>query len=114
MMERYIGLAALEGKARRALVHATLRSGVHLLAEIAPETPVDTGELRGSEHLSDIDLRGDRVELKVVAAAPHAIYVHERDELQHAVGQAHFVEEPLVRNRRRYLDDIRDAARREF
>lgn len=71
-------------------------------------TPVKTGNLRGSGHVSLPEINGPVVELTMGFGGPagsgnhggetnaenvgYAVYVHERVELHHPVGQAKFLE----------------------
>lgn len=114
---RYIGLAALEAKARRAVQRATVESANHLLSEVVPATPIEEGTLRGSEQVGPIMAKGNWIEIQVFTggeSSDYAIPVHERDDASHAQGQAHFIEEPLIRNKPLYQEAMRRAARGEF
>lgn len=66
------GLKGATGKTRAALAKALADEKGWVLAGIQQKTPVDTGELVGSETATS-----DANSIKVKADAPHAIYVHQ-------------------------------------
>lgn len=68
-------------------------------AESRRRTPVDTGDLRRSHHVTKPDLGGRRISVSIEVggpAAPYAILVHEDLEAFHPVGQAKFLESTLL------------------
>lgn len=68
------------------------------LKEIKRRTPVDTGELRASEHVEGPFRSGRSISTRIVAGGPsasYALYVHENLEAFHAVGQAKYIESVL-------------------
>lgn len=72
------------------------------LKEVKRRTPVDTGELRASEHVEGPTRQGKVIYTKIVAggpSAPYAIYVHEDLEAFHKVGQAKFIESTILESR---------------
>jgi len=76
------------------------------LTEIKRRTPVDTGNLRASEHvtLPLIVPRGESRTISVLivaggVAAPYALYVHEDPDAFHKVGQWKFIESVLFESR---------------
>lgn len=89
------------------------RQGMHMAALIVkgtalPLTPIETGNLRGSWFSHPLQ-QGDNigVELGYGEGASYAVYVHERTELHHDVGQAKFLEEALKREEKRILEILR-------
>lgn len=67
--------------------------------EAKRRTPVDTGNLRGSIHVEGPTRAGRTVSAAIVAggpAAPYALHVHEDLEAFHKVGEAKFIERPLM------------------
>lgn len=65
------------------------------LPEVVNRTPIDTGNLRDTEHVEGPEMRGDSVVAQIVAGGPEAPYatiVHERLEVRHPVGQAKYLE----------------------
>jgi hypothetical protein len=70
-------------------------------AECKRVTPVDTGSLRNSVHAEGPTWRGKQCETAVVAGGPaagYAIYVHEDLSADHPVGQAKYIEGPLLQS----------------
>lgn len=113
---RYIGLAALKAKARKAVKAATVQSANHLLADVVPATPIETGALRGSEQVGELHDSGDEITIKVFTggeASDYAIPVHERPA-NHAEGGIHYIEGPLVRNGPLYREAMQRASKAAF
>lgn len=62
-------------------------------------TPVDTGALRASGHVKQPVIKHGAITSEGGfggSAAPYAIYVHERLDVRHPVGQAKFYESALL------------------
>ncbi|MGH7826043.1 MAG: HK97 gp10 family phage protein [Candidatus Binatia bacterium] len=100
-------LKKLGPDAKRAAAYALTREAEELIVEAKKETPVDTGALRNSGHVQPATIAPQRVEVVAGfggAAAPYAIYVHERTDRKHVVGGAKFLENPFNR-RLRGLED---------
>lgn len=67
------------------------------LTEMRRRTPVRYGPLRASLTVT-VERNGKRITVEFGAggpSAPYALYVHERTELFHRVGEAKFIERPL-------------------
>lgn len=67
--------------------------------ECRSQTPVDEGTLRGTVHAEGPVWEGDTCVTEIVAGGPaadYAIYVHEDLDAYHAVGNAKFIERPLL------------------
>lgn len=74
------------------------------LTEVKRRTPVDTGELRASEHVvGPIRRPGSRSIYAMIVAggpsAPYALFVHENLDAFHKIGQAKFIESTLNESR---------------
>lgn len=72
------------------------------LKEVKRRTPVDTGELRASEHVVGPTRKFRTIFTEIVAggpAAPYAIYVHEDEFAIHKVGQWKFIESVILESR---------------
>lgn len=79
------------------IVKALTQEGNVELTEMRRRTPVEFGPLRASLTMS-VERNGSRITLEFGAggpSAPYAVYVHERTELLHKVGEAKFIERPL-------------------
>jgi hypothetical protein len=77
--------------------------------------PVDTGTLKSSGYVELPERDGDQLRVEMGyggAAAPYAIYVHERLDVRHPVGQAKFLELPLLAAVETIFTAIADAVRR--
>ena len=62
-------------------------------------TPVDTGALRGSHHVTQPRIAGREISVTIEVggvAAPYAVKVHENTESFHRVGQAKFLESTIL------------------
>lgn len=94
---------------RSAFAGAMLREGNRIAKDSVRRTPKDTGALRES-----IYVRPPRVgdtSTEIGYSAPYAVFVHERTELRHPVGQAKFLQAAINAARSGGLARIgRDAA----
>lgn len=68
----------------------------HILEAARAEVPVDTGELR-----SDSGVRVEDGVATIHFDSDHAVIVHERIDLAHNDGHAHFLSDPLIKERER-------------
>lgn len=69
------------------------------MTEVKKRTPVDTGNLRASEHVTKPSEEGSLIFVEMVAggvAAPYAITVHENLDAFHPVGQAKYMESVIM------------------
>jgi hypothetical protein len=92
--------ARYAGDLGRAVSAALGEEGEKTMTESKQECPVDTGELRASGHVDGPHDEGGVITLELNyggAAAPYAIYVHERMDVHHPVGKAKFLEDPAMR-----------------
>jgi hypothetical protein len=79
------------------IVKAMTQEGNIELAEMRRRTPVEFGPLRASLSMT-VERRGSQITLEFGAggpSAPYAMYVHERTELHHRIGEAKFIERPI-------------------
>lgn len=86
------GMGESAGNALRAEAEVEMTEAKRL-------TPVLTGALRGSGHVTGPDWRGRTITVTMGfggPAAPYAVYVHQDEEAFHRNGQAKFLEEPLL------------------
>ena len=61
--------------------------------------PVDTGNLRATGAVEPVEFDGDVIRVRLVYGGPAALYAfiqHERLDYFHAVGQAKYLERPLL------------------
>lgn len=76
----FIGAAALIAKAQAAMVDAVTQSAEDLVGKAMAATPVDTGTLRASIHVENVEAGGMSVTATVATggeASEYAIPVHE-------------------------------------
>ena len=89
-IERKVGILVKDPAAN------ALRSvGEIWMTEAKKRTPVDTGVLRSSGHVQGPFKDGDSWVIRLVfggPAAPYAVFVHERLDLKHPVGQSKYLE----------------------
>jgi len=84
-----------------------LRDGAeHILTESIDECPIESGTLRRSGKVTEIDEK-----LIISYDTPYATKQHEDMSLQHIDGKAKFLEDPFNRNQQRVLDLIRNRIR---
>ena len=88
--------------AGQAITRAAVEVMEGVVADAKAETPVDTGTLRASGHVVAPAVRASRTNSVTVragfggGAAGYAIYVHERLDTHHPVGNAKFLERPFL------------------
>ena len=78
---------------------ALYQEGELIMTEAKKECPVDTGTLRSSGYTAKPKWDGARIVVELGfggAAAPYAVYVHERLDLRHTVGKAKYLEDPTM------------------
>lgn len=95
-------LLALGDRSRKAAAAALHQEHEEIMTEAKRETPVDTGALRSSGHVNPPEIKGDVVVSEGGfggPAAPYAVIVHERLDVNHPNGKAKFYEDPLNRAR---------------
>ena len=115
--DRYIGLQEMKRRAMRALERGTENAAGNVKRDAEPLIPVDEGIARESLRQDPARRRGDTVSVDVEVGGGQPWYapiVHQRTNVRHRVGQAKFLEEPLLRNVPETHEEIRQAARREF
>ncbi len=84
---------------RERIAGAMVAEAETIMAEAKGLTPVDTGALRASGHVNPPDVTGDSVTVTMGFGGPaidYAIFVHENLEAHHPVGQAKYLEQPLM------------------
>lgn len=96
------GLIALAKKYEEAAAAAVFGEANELKNEVVPLIPVDTGILRSSAYASP-PKQIKNPTAKVGVGTKYGIYVHERTELNHKVGQAKFLSAPLTRRQADYV-----------
>ncbi len=84
-------------------------------------TPVDTGDLRGSSYTGEPESNnnsGLKVEVgyerDVLPENAYSVYVHERTELHHDVGQAKFLETALQTKEPEFLPYLKMSVKRDM
>ena len=73
-------------------------------------TPVDTGNLRAGTYTKLIGGM-DRPGAEIGYTASYAVFVHERTELHHPVGQSKFLETALKQKAKQVLEIIRKTVK---
>lgn len=100
----------LDAARNTATIEATVnRCGEHLIQESVPLAPIDEGNLRASGSSQSYDgPQGPGVE--VGYDEEYALVQHERLDYHHDEGQAKYLEQPYLENKRRYAEAIKQAA----
>jgi len=83
----------------RLVVGALYREGEAIMTQAKQRTPVLTGALRASGQVRPPDVSGSVVEVTLGfgnSAVGYAIYVHENLMARHPVGEAKYLERPLL------------------
>ena len=84
------------------------------MTEAKGQTPVDTGTLRGSGTVFPVQRRGSKVSVELGfggaagGADGYAVPVHERMGVHHPVGNAKFLELPVLAGARRFRQRLHD------
>lgn len=94
-----------------ALATALYQEGLKIDAKSAPLVPVDYGRLRGSHYVTQPTNAKNPV-VEVGYGTDYAIYVHERTELKHRVGQAKYLQEVIEAIRPNYAKDLLELTRK--
>jgi len=92
-------LSAAGPLAQTALAAAVVEEQEKVMAKAKAITPVDTGTLRASGHVSPPKVGAGSVEVIAGfggAASAYAVVQHERLDYAHPTGQAKFLEEPFL------------------
>jgi hypothetical protein len=67
---------------------------IDLDSKSVPLVPVDKGRLRSTHYAAPPQKSGGKITGEVGYGTDYAVYVHERTELNHTVGQAKYLEQP--------------------
>lgn len=90
-----------------AIPAATFKAMEHLRQVAVDKTPIETGDLRSSASVEAIQGGAS-----VYYPGPYARYQHYVLDLRHEVGQALYLEQPLVQETPRILDIVATELRR--
>lgn len=110
VIETLKNLGATEEEIRKALAAALYQEGFALIADSIREVPVDFGRLRGSHYVAP-PAGETNPEVEVGYGTDYAAYVHERTELNHPVGKAKFLEDPMKRRQAGYSRRVADRTK---
>lgn len=78
-----------------ALAGGLYREGQNIRTGSMRRTPVETGNLRAAHYVTEPVIHGSIITVEVGNTAEYARHVHERLDLNHAVGEAKFLERTL-------------------
>jgi hypothetical protein len=96
-LNRKLGAMGMEANVAAAAALHLEHEQIMLVAK--ERTPVDTGNLKGTGHVSLPTIKGTTI-VSVGGfggpAAPYAVIVHERLDVRHRVGQAKYYESALL------------------
>lgn len=112
---RFVGQAALEAKAMRALTRATAKCAHDLEGRAKEAAPYKTGTLEGSIHAEDPKASGTTVTAEVKTggeADEYAVYQHEGTS--RGVPATKFLEGPLLEMAPVYIASLQAAMKGEF
>ena len=133
----YKGIAPLIAKAQAAMAEGCLQSAESFVGKAMAATPVDTGTLRASIHVDDVNMGGSSVSVRVATggeSSEYALFVHEgtgphkieghpflafngivRRSVNHPGTQAFkFMEKPLIEHRATHNAIVAAAVRGVF
>jgi len=92
-------LAQLADQAPHKMGGALFRQANFIMKEAKEQTPVDTGVLRASGHVDEPMIQGSKVSVQLGfggVAEAYAIPVHENLTARHPVGNAKYLENPML------------------
>jgi len=92
-------LARLGPRALKEGGRALYQEALIIQAASMRRTPVDTGALRASHETKPPETKAGEVQVRIVVggpAAPYALFVHERLDVHHPVGEAKFLEKSVL------------------
>lgn len=113
-------LARFNGDALAAAEGALYRVAEEIMTAAKKLTPVDTGNLRASGHVLKPEVQGSSITVTLGFGGPagsgegqnkdvgYAVPVHERLDLNHPVGQAKYLEQPMLEAARDLEARLRD------
>lgn len=78
------------------------------------KTPVDTGRLRATHYVAPPVQQGEQVVVELGNGTEYAIYVHERTDVAHAVGEAKFLQNALNERSKGMLERLQKRTRRNL
>lgn len=119
-LARKLGQLAASRLVREAAARGLFQASESILTASKPLVPVDTGALRASGFVEPPNPRAELMQATIGyggPAAPYAVVQHERVDFRHVVGQAKYLEQPLLeaapRVPRQIARHVRQAIRRE-
>ncbi len=107
-------LKNLFGKSPVALEKSLTKVSNHILAEAIQICPVETGTLRRSGKVTNLKTTFLEVSNEIRFDTDYAVYVHERLDLHHPVGQAKFLETAVNSNTKELVKVVATGARGEW
>lgn len=113
LMEAISNLSGLNRDVSKVLAAAFYQEAEKIMTEAKQEVPVKWGTLRDSGHVPPPQVSGTSVAVEMGfggPSAPYALKQHEDLTLNHKVGKAKFLEDPVIRSVNSGLDG-RMAAR---
>ena len=112
-LDRYLRRASAQ--VLDAAEDALVMEANEMMTEAKAQTPVDTGTLRGSGTVFPAKRKRDGVEVELGfggAAAGYVIPVHQRLDVHHPVGNALFLERPVLAGSRRLRQRLHNEIER--
>jgi len=108
-------LASIGDASRKAAARALVMEAEAIMTKSKQEyVPVDTGVLRASGMVGEPHMEGDQIAVSLGfggAAKDYAIVQHERLDFKHTVGQAKYLEIPLLEGAKGLAEKIGRAIR---
>lgn len=97
-----------------ALGAALYQEGLAIDAEAVKQMPVDTGRMRATHYVTPPQDDGDGPVVEAGIGVDYGIYVHERLNVNHQVGNAKFYENPLNEARAGYAERIKERTQKNL
>src|SRR5574343_379408 len=105
--ETIANLLKIKTQAEADTAKAVMDCGQHLKGESQKECPVDTHDLQRSAQVEMVD----KNTVEVSYNKTYALEQHERLDFKHTQGKAKYLEDPLTRNKQKYIEYIKTGGK---
>lgn len=103
--ETIANLLKIETEMEADIAKAVMECGQHLKGESQKECPVDTHDLQRSAQVEMVD----KNTVEVSYNKEYALKQHEELGYRHTQGKAKYLEDPLTRNKQKYINHIKSG-----
>jgi hypothetical protein len=97
-----------------ALGAALYQEGLAIDAEAVKQMPVDTGRMRATHYVTPPQDDGEGPVVEDGIGVEYGVFVHERMDVNHPVGNAKFYENPINAAREGYAERIKERTEKNL